>query len=95
MRSEGLEAVAKRLWTTRRLRKMRLAYLADHPFCALCAVRGRVSAAEEIHHIYEQNRWKDLIERYEYWLEVCKRCHGYLTWGGRRKKRVGPAGRLY
>ena len=86
--------MAKRPWTSRRLRKARLAFLWDNPYCSLCAVRGEVELAVQIHHIFEQARWPTLIEEIDNWLAVCLKCHGVLTFGGRREKCVGPGGRL-
>ena len=73
---------------------MRLGYLSEHPLCALCAVRGEVSAAVEIHHIVGQAQDPSRVDDEENLIGLCRGCHRVLTYGPRRKMRVGPDGRL-
>lgn len=52
-------------------RKIRDAFLADHPLCSECEQRGRVTVAQVVHHIDENqlNNSPDNLQA------MCRPCH--------------------
>lgn len=63
----------------RRWQAFRIVYLREHPLCADCEKRGRVTLAEHIHHI------KKLVDaphlKYEEGnlMPLCEPCHAVRT----------------
>ena len=58
-------------------RKIRAAYIAEHPLCEMCEKEGRLTPAREVHHRLAigkggGNEWKNL-------QAVCHSCHSRLT----------------
>ena len=68
------KAYATPLW-----KKMRNTYMSEHPICEECLKRGKVTPAEDIHHIrspFKGNEVNyDLLYGYENLMAVCKQCH--------------------
>lgn len=62
-------------------RKLRDGYLLQHPLCELCEKEGKITAAEDIHHILSPFDQKD-IEYHMYnpnnLIALCKKCHGEI-----------------
>ena len=60
-------------------REFRLAVLADRPLCQDCEQHGRVTAAEEVHHVVKVR--DDITRRLdrENVLALCKSCHSART----------------
>lgn len=68
-----------------RWRKLRNAYLTEHPLCERCLKNGRTEVAKEVHHIDPiESHCEDRMEmtRLAYdpnnIMAVCSRCHGEL-----------------
>jgi 5-methylcytosine-specific restriction protein A len=63
-----------------RWQRLRLAFLAAHPFCAACAQAGRVEPATDVHHITpRRDRGADAEENLQ---ALCHRCHSRITAAG-------------
>lgn len=61
----------------RRWRKIRKTYITAHPLCEECKRQGKITPAEEVHHI------KPLSDGgthdYENLMSLCKSCHSKIT----------------
>ena len=67
----------------------RAAYLAEHPLCEECERQGRVTLAEEVHHVEGFVGLDDERRLDGNNLEaLCKRCHRVKT-SGRTRRRAG------
>lgn len=65
--------------TSSRWRKIRHAYMARHPLCADCLDAGRITQAQEVHHIddnYNHNGELNL-------MSLCTSCHSKRTRSGK------------
>jgi 5-methylcytosine-specific restriction protein A len=68
-------------------KQLRAAFLAAHPLCEMCSAEGRLTPAEEVHHIKAlknggTNEAGNL-------MSLCKPCHSRITAtenGGRQRK---------
>lgn len=70
-------------------RKLRNAYIAEHPFCEMCDERGVVRDADEVHHVRAFNGVDDPLRLdWSNLQAVCRRCHQIATGGRRRGVRV-------
>ena len=68
---------------------IRARFLAAHPLCAVCQKEGRVTAADEVHHIQPLSRGGTHAE--DNLMALCKECHSRIT--AREGGRWAPAGR--
>ena len=69
---------------------IRALFLATHPLCAVCQREGRVTAAEEVHHILPLSRGGTHAE--DNLMALCKECHSRITAReGGRWGRPGPS----
>ncbi len=68
--------------------RVRAQFLAAHPLCAVCERDGRVTAAEEVHHILPLAKGGTHAE--ENLLALCRSCHSRITAreGGRWNHRL-------
>lgn len=72
----------------RRWQAIRDGYIAEHPLCEQCRAEGRVTVAEEVHHI------SPLVlggtHDAENLMSLCKSCHSAITAkeGGRWRRRA-------
>ena len=87
----------KRLYDNVRWRKARLAFLREHPLCAICEARGIVEAASVVDHIvahkgnevlfWDRSNWQALSGRchsaHKQMLEKRSKVHPHPSWGGR------------
>lgn len=61
--------------------RLRAAYLAEHPLCEDCRQRGKVTAADDVHHVRSFMTATDPGERMRLALDygnlraLCKVCH--------------------
>ena len=68
------------VYNTGRWQKMRRAKLMSNPLCEICALEGRITLAEDIHHL---DSFMDHDEEYmlnyafdaDNLCSVCKKCH--------------------
>ena len=76
-----------RLW-----RRIRDSFMASHPLCEQCSAEGRVTPAEEVHHIVPlaNGGTHDPANL----MALCKACHSTITAreGGRWQRSVPPGG---
>ena len=56
-------------------RKLRSAYLAEHPLCEECQRRQRVEAATDVHHKAPRKANPDLALAWDNLEALCRRCH--------------------
>lgn len=59
--------------------RTRAAFLAEHPVCADCAERGRVTVAVDVHHVVKLSVRPDLKHDFDNLMALCKRCHQART----------------
>lgn len=75
------EQVRKSVYMTSRWRKLREAYLINHPLCEMCLKEGKITPAIDVHHIISFVDIIDLLRRkevaYDYnnLMALCKVCH--------------------
>ena len=77
MRKLRQEAYQNTTW-----RKMRDTYMHEHPICEECLKKGKVTAAEDVHHKKSpfkggEINWNLLLD-YDNLMSVCKDCHGKI-----------------
>lgn len=63
-------------------RKLREYYMREHPLCEECLKKGKVTPAEDIHHIqspfkHGQINWNLLVDDNNL-MALCKECHGNI-----------------
>lgn len=58
-----------------RWQRERLAFLAQHPLCAMCQVNGRVTAATIVDHIKPHKGDHTLMWDWSNWQPLCKPHH--------------------
>lgn len=71
-----------------RWKRARIMWLQDHPLCAECHRRGRVSAATVVDHIVPHRGDSVLFWRRSNWQSLCKHCHD--SWKQRVEKSGEP-----
>lgn len=72
------------VYNTSRWRKLRQAYLMQHPLCELCEKDGKVKEATEVHHITPISNANDELSMKELGynpnnlMALCEECHHKL-----------------
>lgn len=72
---------ASRMYNTTQWRNLRKAQLMAHPLCAVCMERGIITAARDVHHIYEISNAdndleaKDIAFDANNLISLCMACH--------------------
>jgi len=54
-------------------------FLADHPLCHDCSEQGRITPANEVHHIIDRQERPDLAYDAANLMALCKSCHSSRT----------------
>jgi 5-methylcytosine-specific restriction protein A len=62
-----------------RWRKVREAYLAQHPLCAACRAQGRLVPATAVDHVVPHHGDQRLFWDESNWQGLCKPCHDAKT----------------
>ncbi|MFR3907754.1 MAG: HNH endonuclease, partial [Christensenellales bacterium] len=57
--------------------RIRDRYIAAHPLCEQCKRVGKITPAEEIHHILPLSKGGTHVE--SNLMALCKRCHSEIT----------------
>lgn len=78
------QSVSKEVYNHKTWKKLRNSYIAEHPLCENCLAEGRVTPAEEVHHIipflsgstYQEQL--DLAYDVSNLMSVCGKCHSEL-----------------
>jgi len=58
-------------------KRVRDRFLAQHPLCEVCQKEGRLTSAEEVHHIVPLS--KGGTNATENLMSLCKSCHSAIT----------------
>ena len=72
--------------------RIRARFLAEHPLCVVCRKEGRVTAADEVHHILPLSQGGTHAE--DNLMALCKACHSGITareggrWGEGRGRKI-------
>ncbi len=53
----------------------RAVHLAQHPLCAYCELRGDVTPATLVDHLYPHRRFDGVFWVREWWVSSCAPCH--------------------
>jgi len=56
-------------------RRLRLAYLAEHPLCEWCSTPASPTAATTVHHVIERRERPDLGLDWDNLKSSCSSCH--------------------
>lgn len=66
-------------YTSTPWRNLRAQYLADNPLCMECGRNGRVTAANEVHHVKPRKQHPELAYEWDNLESLCKSCHSRET----------------
>jgi 5-methylcytosine-specific restriction protein A len=66
---------ANRFYASVAWRRLRAAFLAEHPLCHDCRERGRLVPANEVHHINDRIAYPMLALQWNNLMSLCKVCH--------------------
>lgn len=61
-RKQGDTALIQKIYNSTQWKKLRKAYLMEHPLCEVCQQEGHVTPAVEIHHIRSISSGNDELE---------------------------------
>ena len=81
VRHDKAKDIYNNVYNTARWRKLRQAYLMQHPLCELCEKEGKVKEATEVHHITpisnanDELSMKDLGFNHDNLMALCEECH--------------------
>ena len=66
-------------YNSKEWRRLRDLYMHEHPICADCLAKGKITPAEDIHHIVSPFRGGEvnynLLLDYNNLVSLCKECH--------------------
>lgn len=76
-----LDTERKKIYQTERWRRLRAVKVSMNPLCELCEKDGKVTPAEDVHHIRSFMRTDDPVQRnflaydFDNLMSLCKKCH--------------------
>lgn len=76
-----MEEERKKIYRSERWKRLRALKFANNPLCEMCQKEGRVTPAEDIHHIVSFMTATDpgtryhLAYDYDNLMSLCKQCH--------------------
>ena len=77
-----MRKLRQKAYQNRHWRKLRDTYLKEHPICEECLKHGKVTPAEDVHHIKSPFRGGEInynmLLDYHTLESVCKDCHGEI-----------------
>ena len=76
IRPYRLDPASKRRYG-RAWKRIRDRYIAAHPLCEQCKRAGKITPAEEVHHILPLSKGGTHVE--SNLMALCKRCHSEIT----------------
>ncbi len=82
----------RKIYNSRRWQHLRALKFMNDPLCELCAEKGLVTPAEDIHHIVSFMSADDPVRRrclaYDYGnlMSLCKKCHQHIHNGNTSKR---------
>ncbi len=77
----GKDAEIRKIYNTTQWRKLRAAYLLEHPLCEDCLDRDEVREAVEVHHVrpistgYDTDQMKTIAYDADNLVALCAECH--------------------
>lgn len=74
-RGQEARQLGNRFYASAAWRKLRAAFLAEHPLCADCERRGRTTAAAHVHHVKPRKERPDLALDSDNLESLCQPCH--------------------
>ena len=79
VKETDMRELRRKAYNTTAWRKMRDTYMHEHPICEECLKKGKVTPAEDIHHIRSPFKGGEinygLVLDYDNLMSVCKVCH--------------------
>lgn len=80
MEEQTKRQIRHKYYNSRTWRKLRPIKMANNPLCEDCLKEGRITPAEEVHHIESPFKYKDyrrdlLFADYSNLVSLCKECH--------------------
>lgn len=77
-----MRKIRQKAYQNKNWRKMRDTYLKEHPICEECLKKGKVTPAEDVHHVKSPFRGGDvnynMLLDYHNLESVCRECHGNI-----------------
>lgn len=79
--THGKAAEIRKIYNTTQWRKLRAAYLLEHPLCEDCLDRDEVREAVEVHHVrpistgYDTDQMKTIAYDADNLVALCAECH--------------------
>jgi len=76
-------------------KRIRDRYITEHPLCEQCQKEGRLTPAEEVHHIVPLS--KGGTNAFDNLMSLCTSCHSAITAreGGRWDKKTANTGAIF
>lgn len=75
-----MRKLRQKAYQNRHWRKLRDTYLKEHPICADCLAKGKVTPATSVHHIKSPFKGGEvnynLLLDYNNLMSLCHECHG-------------------
>lgn len=74
-----MREIRKKAYSSTEWRKIRNTYIKQHPLCEECLSKGRITPAQDVHHIKSpfktgEINWNLLLD-YDNLQALCKQCH--------------------
>lgn len=83
-KKHGKSEIISKIYNNMKWVNLRKAYLLEHPLCEECLKNDKITAATEVHHVYEISNGKDELEmedialnpwKYDGLQALCSECH--------------------
>lgn len=74
-------SVSQKIYNSQKWKKLRDAYIAEFPLCQSCLEKGKITPAEEVHHVQPfltgqtQQEIEALAFEWNNLMSVCHQCH--------------------
>lgn len=82
----------RKIYNSRRWQHLRRLKFINNPLCELCAEKGLITPAEDIHHVISFMSTEDPVRRrwlaydYDNLMSLCKKCHQNIHNGNTLKR---------
>lgn len=72
---------SEKIYNRQKWKKLRDAYIAEHPLCERCLEKGKITAAEQVHHVrpflsgMSAQEIESLAYDHDNLMALCSQCH--------------------